>query len=97
MERGMTPDSDQGAGFSSVQLLTEWLRKNAKRGELGEHRPEEMGTALAGLAHAFCIQWLSSGSDASIGSQAARVASLFLYGAAGAPPSGPKTVRSRER
>src|SRR5690242_12054228 len=51
MTEGMT-----GADFSSVQLLTSWLRKNTRRGELGEHRPEEMGIALAGLAHAFCIQ-----------------------------------------
>jgi AcrR family transcriptional regulator len=98
IERGMTPESDaQGAGFSSVQLLTDWLRKNAKRGELGAHRPDEMGVALAGLAHAFCIQWLSSGSGTSMATQAARVVSLFLYGATGTAPGTAKTGRSRER
>jgi AcrR family transcriptional regulator len=97
IDRGMTPESDQGAGFSSVQLLTKWLRKNAKRGELGEHRHDEMGVALAGLAHAFCIQWLASGAGASIASQAARVASLFLYGATGAATGPKKPPRTRQR
>jgi AcrR family transcriptional regulator len=98
IDRGMTPESaQQGAGFSSVELLTDWLRKNAKRGELGEHRPDEMGVALAGLAHAFCIRWLAGGSGTSIASEAARVASLFLHGATGAASGGTKSVRSRER
>jgi AcrR family transcriptional regulator len=97
IDRGMRPDSDQSESFSSVQLLTQWLRKNAKRGELGEQRIDELGIALAGLAHAFCIQWLASGSGTSIASQAARVAALFLYGATGASPGGTKTVRSRKR
>jgi AcrR family transcriptional regulator len=82
--QGMTPRSDQGADFSSVQLLTTWLRKNAKRGELGEHASAELGIALAGLAHAFCIQWLAEGSGTSMASQTSRVVSLFLYGALGA-------------
>jgi AcrR family transcriptional regulator len=90
LDRGMTPDADQGAGFSSVQLLTDWLRQNAKRGELGEHRPDEMGIALAGLTHAFCIQWLASGTSTDIAPQVARVASLFLHGATGAAPAGAK-------
>jgi AcrR family transcriptional regulator len=94
--QGMTPKSNQGADFSSVQLLTTWLRKNAKRGELGEHSPKELGIALAGLAHAFCIQWLAEGSGASMVSQTSRVVSLFLYGAIGAE-RGAKTARSRER
>jgi hypothetical protein len=79
----MTPKSNDGANFSSVQLLTTWLGKNAKRGDLGKYRPEEMGVALAGLAHAFCIQWLAEGSGTSLASQTSRVVSLFLYGAMG--------------
>jgi hypothetical protein len=77
-----------------VQLLTNWLRKNAKRGELGAHRPDEMGVALAGLAHAFCIQWLADGSGTTMDSLASRVTSVFLYGAMGAAP-GASSVRSR--
>jgi AcrR family transcriptional regulator len=83
-------------GFSSVELLTAWLRANAKRGELGGHRPEEMGVALAGLAHAFCIQALASGSSKSIASEASRVAALFLHGAMGNARAA-KPSRSRER
>ena len=94
MTEGMTRGSSYGADFSSVQLLTTWLRKNAKRGELGEHRPEEMGVALAGLAHAFCIQWLAEGSPTSNASLAARVASQFLHGALGAAPR-PTTSHAR--
>jgi len=84
MTEGMTRGSSHGSDFSSVQLLTTWLRKNAKQGELGEHPPEQMGVALAGLAHAFCIQWLAEGSTTSNASLASRVASQFLYGALGA-------------
>jgi AcrR family transcriptional regulator len=95
---GMAPASDRGTNFSSLQLFVTWLRKNAKRGDLGEHRPEEMGVALAGLAHAFCIQWLVSGSAASIAEQTSRVASLFLYGAMGAGAvRSPKPARLRAR
>ena len=83
--RGVASDSTLNADFSSLALLTGWLRKNAKKGDLGEHRPEEVGLALAGLAHAFCIQWLAEGAGTSIASQASRVASLFLHGAMGAP------------
>jgi AcrR family transcriptional regulator len=94
---GMTPESNQeGATFSSVQLLSAWLRRNAKRGDLGGHRPEEMGVALAGLAHAFCIQSLASGSNTSPASEASRVTALFLYGAMGRL-RGAKTSRSRAR
>lgn len=96
LSEGMTAESNPWTNFSSVQLLTLWLRKNAKRGELGQHRPEELGVALAGLAHAFCIQWLADGSGASIASQTSTVTSLFLYGAIGAA-SAPKPPRSRER
>jgi len=97
--QGMTPESSQqGADFSSVELLTAWLRKNAKRGELGGRRPEELGVALAGLAHAFCVQSLVSGPGTSIASQASRVTALFLYGALGtAHGGGAKTSRSRAR
>jgi AcrR family transcriptional regulator len=84
MTEGMTRGSSHGADFSSVQLLTGWLCKNAKPGELGEHRPEEMGVALAGLAHAFCIQWLAEGAPTSSATLASRVVSQFLYGAVGA-------------
>jgi AcrR family transcriptional regulator len=94
MTEGMTRGSSAGADFSSVQLLTTWLCKNTRRGELGEHRPEEMGVALAGLAHAFCIQWLAEGSPTSSATLASRVVSQFLYGALGAAPRA-KTSRSR--
>jgi AcrR family transcriptional regulator len=83
---GMTRGSIHGADFSSVQLLTTWLKKNTKKGELGEHRPEELGVALAGLAHAFCVQWLADGCPTSTASLASRVTSQFLYGALGAAP-----------
>lgn len=82
--QGMTTDSNQGPDFSSVGLLTTWIRQNAKRSDLGEHQAEEMGVALAGLTQAFCIQWLAEGSEAPIAAQASRVACLFLYGATGA-------------
>jgi len=94
--QGMTPESTHSTDFSSVQLLTNWLRKNAKRGELGEQRPDEMAVALAGLAHAFCIHWLADGAGTSISALASRVTSTFLYGAMGSAPSA-KTPRSRER
>jgi AcrR family transcriptional regulator len=90
MTQGMTPDANQRANFSSVQFLTGWLRKNAKRGELGEHRNEELGVALAGLTHAFAVRWLSEEAGASLASQASRVASLFLHGATGASRGGSK-------
>lgn len=90
--QGMTTTSNQG--FSSVQLLTTWLRKNAERGELGEHSPAELGIALAGLAHAFCVQWLAEGSAANLASRTSRVVSLFLYGAMGAA-RGAKKSRTR--
>ena len=83
MTEGMTRESSHGADFSSVQLLTNWLRKNAKRSELGEHRSEEMGIALAGLAHAYCIQWLAEGSPTSSAALASRVVAQFLHGALG--------------
>jgi hypothetical protein len=86
MTEGMTRGSSHGANFSSVQLLTTWLRKNAKRSELGEHPPEEMGVALAGLAHAFCIQWLADGCPTTNAALASRVTAQFLYGALGASP-----------
>jgi AcrR family transcriptional regulator len=93
--QGMTLESNhEGAEFSSVQLLAAWIGRNAKRGELGGHRPEELGVALAGLAHAFCIQSLASGAGASVASQATRVAALFLHGALGSPQS-KKPPRSR--
>lgn len=91
MTEGMT-----GADFSSVQLLTTWLRENTRRGELGEHRPEEMGIALAGLAHAFCIQWLAEGSPTSSSSLASRVVSQFLHGALGTAAA-PRAKASRSR
>jgi AcrR family transcriptional regulator len=94
MTEGMTLGSSPGADFSSVELLTTWLRKNAKPGELGKHRPEEMGVALAGLAHAFCIQWLAEGSPTSTALLASRVVSHFLYGALGVAP---RTKPSRTR
>ena len=86
MTEGMTRGSSHGADFSSVQLLTTWLAKNAKQGELGEHPVEAMGVALAGLAHAFCIKWLADGSQTSNASVASCVVSQFLYGALGAAP-----------
>ena len=91
---GMTRGSSDGANFSSVQLLTTWLRNNSQRGELGEHRPEELGVALAGLAHAFCIQWLADGCPTSNATLASRVTSQFLYGAFGEVPRA-KTARLR--
>jgi AcrR family transcriptional regulator len=94
MTEGMTRGSSHGADFSSVQLLSTWLRKNTKRGELGEHRPEELGVALAGLAHAFCVQWLADGCPTSTATLASRVTSQFLYGALGAAPRA-KTSRLR--
>jgi AcrR family transcriptional regulator len=98
ISEGMTRGSSLAADFSSVQLLTTWLSKNAKRGELGEHRPEEMGVALAGLAHAFCIQWLADGSPTSSASLASRVVSQFLYGVLGAAaPAAPRARASRSR
>jgi AcrR family transcriptional regulator len=95
LSQGMTPESNQGANFSSVDLLTNWLRKNAKRSDLGDHRPEEMGLALAGLAHAFCIQWLADGSSTSITTLISRVTSLVLYGAIGGAERTAKPSRSR--
>jgi AcrR family transcriptional regulator len=92
LSQGMTPDSNQGAHFSSVSLLTDWLRKNSKRGELGVHRVEDLGVSLAGLAHAFCVQWLASKPGTSIATQTSRIVSLFLYGAMGSP-RGAKTPR----
>lgn len=94
--RGMTTDANQGAHFSSVDLLTNWLRQNAKRGELGDHRPEDLGVSLAGLAHAFCIQWLTSEPGTSIEAQTSRIVSLFLYGAMG-PTRGADAPRPRRR
>jgi AcrR family transcriptional regulator len=94
MSRGMAADPNSEADFSSVQLLTKWLRKNAKRNELGTHKFDELGVALAGLTHAFCVQWLADGGRTSIASQASRVASLFLHGALG---NARDTSRARER
>jgi AcrR family transcriptional regulator len=74
---------DPRNNFSSFEAFVTWLRKNAKRGDLGEHRPEEMGIALAGLTHAFCIQWLAEGSGARIAPRVTSAVSLFLYGATG--------------
>jgi len=79
----LASEAEDGAAFSSVRLLTEWLRANAKPGELGERPLEELGIALAGLAHAFCVAWLTGDADTSVASQTARVTSLFLYGATG--------------
>ncbi|MET0284437.1 MAG: TetR/AcrR family transcriptional regulator [Polyangiales bacterium] len=95
LSQGMTSGTNQGAHFSSVSLLTSWLRANTKRGELGERRLEDLGVALAGLAHAFCIQWLSEGKD-SAATTVSRIVPVFLYGALGEPRSA-KTTRSRER
>lgn len=89
MTEGMTRGSSHGADFSSVQLLTTWLGKNAKPGELGGHPVEEMGVALAGLAHAYCIQWLAEGSVTSNASLASRVVAQFLHGALGASARAP--------
>jgi AcrR family transcriptional regulator len=100
MTEGMTRGTSAGTDFSSVQLLTTWLRKNTRRGELGEHRPEEMGVALAGLAHAFCIQWLAEGSPTSSASLASLVVSQFLYGALGTATgtaTAPRARASRSR
>lgn len=96
ISQGMAAESSESSDFSSVQLLTKWLRKNTKRSELGSHKLEELGVALAGLAHAFCVQWLATGSTSSIAAQAARVASLFLHGAVGSPREA-KSKRTRER
>ncbi len=96
MTEGMTRGSSAAAEFSSVQLLTAWLRKNTKRGDLGEHGTEEMGVALAGLAHAFCIQWLAEGSPTSSSALAARVVSQFLHGALGTAGA-PRAKASRSR
>lgn len=74
---------NRAAEFSSVQLLTDWLRANAKDGELGERPLAECGLALAGLAHAFCLEWLAADGPESVAAQTSRVASLFLYGATG--------------
>jgi AcrR family transcriptional regulator len=94
---GMAPAADRGTNFSSLQLFVTWLRQNAKRADLGGHRPEDMGVALAGLAHAYCIQWLVNGSSGSIAEQTSHVASLFLYGAMGDATRSPKTTRLRVR
>jgi AcrR family transcriptional regulator len=96
LSQGMTPDSDHGPNFSSVHLLTSWLRKNAKRSELGDHRLEDLGVSLAGLTHAFCVQWLAADPDASVEQQTSRIISIFLYGAVG-PARGAKAPKSRER
>jgi AcrR family transcriptional regulator len=77
------PSATLGTGFSSVQLFVMWLRKNAKRAELGGNRPEELGVALAGLVTAFCIQWLSAGAKTDVATEVARVTSMFLHGALG--------------
>jgi AcrR family transcriptional regulator len=96
--QGMVPTTpDRPGNFSSLQLFTTWLRKNAKRGELGDNRPEDLGVALAGLVHAFCLQWLANGCDTPIAEQTSRVASLFLYGVTGASVRSRKVSRSRER
>jgi AcrR family transcriptional regulator len=95
LSQGMTSATNQGAHFSSVSLLTTWLRANSKRGELGDRRPEDLGIALAGLAHAFCVQWLSEGKD-SVATTVSRIVSVFLYGAIGETRSA-KSGRSRER
>jgi AcrR family transcriptional regulator len=96
LSQGMTPESSHGAHFSSVHLLTSWLRTNAKVGDLGDHRIEDLGVSLAGLAHAFCVQWLASGPDSSIEAQTSRIVSLFLHGAKGSVRSA-KPARTRER
>lgn len=83
--RAATTTSSLGTGFSSVQLFVEWIRKHAKRADLGGRRPEELGVALAGLVTAFCIQWVSAGCESDISSEAARVTSLFMHGALGKP------------
>ena len=89
MTEGMTGGASHGADFSSVQLLTSWLCKNAKPGELGERPLEDSGIALAGLAHAYCIQWLAAGSPTSNAALASRVVAQFLHGALGAAPRSP--------
>lgn len=94
--QGMTPASDHGDNFSTFEAFVSWLRKNAKRGDLGEHRPEEMGIALAGLTHAFCIQWLAKGSGAPIAPTVTSAVSLFLYGVTGSAPRVARTSRSRQ-
>jgi AcrR family transcriptional regulator len=94
--QGMARASDRGSNFSSFEAFVSWLRKNAKRGDLGEHRPEEMGIALAGLTHAFCIQWLAEGSGARIAPRVTSAVSLFLYGATGGAPRTARASRSRD-
>ncbi len=96
LSQGMTQDSNQGAHFSSVHLLTTWLKQNAKQGELGDVPPEDLGVSLAGLAHAFCVRWLAEGPDSSVEDVTSRIVSVFLYGALGAPRSA-KPARPRER
>jgi AcrR family transcriptional regulator len=88
--------SDIGTDFSSVQAFVVWLQKNAKRADLGGQRSEDLGVALAGLVHAFCIRWLAAGSKTGIAAEATRVTSLFLYGALGETTRSGKTTRSRE-
>lgn len=93
--REMAAQSERGSDFSSVQAFVVWLRRNAKRSELGGRSLEELGVALAGLAHAFCIQWLSKGSKAGIAGEAARVTSLFLHGALGDAAGRARTSSAR--
>lgn len=92
--RGMEQQANHTADFSSVHLLTAWLRKNARRGELGEQRLEDLGVSLAGLAHAFCVQWLADEPDANADAVVARIISMFLYGALGRSHKPP---RARDR
>jgi AcrR family transcriptional regulator len=82
--------------FSSVNLFVVWLRKNAKRSELGRRKPEELGLALAGMVTAFCTQWLSAGSKTDSATEAARVTSLFLFGALGDDTRSAKPARTRD-
>jgi AcrR family transcriptional regulator len=91
----MATRSELGTDFSSVQAFVVWLRKAAKRPDLGGHSAEELGVALAGLAHAFCIQWLSDGGKTDIAAEAARVTSLFLHGAHGDAAHTAKSPRTR--
>lgn len=75
--------SPGGAHSSGVQLFTEWLHDNAKRGELGEHDTETLGVALASLAHGFCLQWLRTEPRIALREPAATIVRSFLYGAMG--------------